>query len=178
MKFAMILILLFSFGLHIGFAHEEMSAPVVRVEKVFAAKKPLGNIHVVYAETEEPDKEPVLRLSCDLFKASVAAAELKGLPRSDWGAINVYFSMTSFDVATKKFIEKPYLNIMVPVLDPEVTNSLGTWVHYLFDAEGKFTGRMIKQFVPYKDINATKVIWEEWPVGTDVKKLLDSKKKE
>ena len=150
------------------FAHEEEIAALLRVEKVFNAPKPLGNIRVLYVAADN-NGAPSLQLNCDTFKGAIPREALEDLPRPDWGSLTVPYSQTSFDSVEKKFVARPYLYIQVPVFGPLGVQWPSTWVHFFFDDEGKFMSRKIKQFVTLPGTNSSKVVWKEWPSGKGLK---------
>ena len=55
-------------------AHVDMIAPLAKVEKEYAAPKPLGRLRVTYSGPEA-GKEPGLAVECDLFRGSVPAKD-------------------------------------------------------------------------------------------------------
>lgn len=145
-------------------AHEDMIAPLVKVEKVYATPKPLGPLRIAYADSEG-GKPQTLLVKCDLFGRSIPAEGLLDLPRPDWSLLSAAYSLTSFE--SGKWVERPYLYLVVPLHGPAGESWEQTWATFHFDANGKLT-RKIKRFVPMSSPNAIRVLWEDWGIGSNV----------
>ena len=158
-------------------AHVDMIAPLAKVEKEYAAPKPLGRLRVTYSGPEA-GKEPGLAVECDLFRGSVPAKGLADLPRPDWERFVAAYSLTSFE--SGKWTERPYVYVQVPLLGPAGKAPWEqTWATFHFDADGKLI-RRIKRFISNKATNSIGVVWKEWDIGSGVSAdaLLESAKDE
>jgi hypothetical protein len=144
-------------------AHVDMIAPLLKVEKVYAAPKPLGKLRATYTRSED-GKEQGLLVECELFRRSVPANGLTDLPRPDWSAFYVAYSLTS-DRSGK--VKRPYLYLVVPLHGPVGTSWEQTWATFHFDADGKLT-RRIKRIIPTASPNSVHVLWEVWEIGSGV----------
>ena len=145
-------------------AHEDVIAPLAKVEKVYAAAKPLGQLRVTYSGAER-DKGPGLAVECELFRVSVPAKGLADLPRPDWESFFAAYSLTSYQ--SGKWIDRPYVYVQVPLNGPAGRAWERTWVTFHFDADGKLV-RRIKRFISDRGTNSTRVIWKEWAIGSGV----------
>jgi len=157
-------------------AHVDMIAPLTKVEKVYAAPKPLGKLRATYT-SEEDGKKPALVVECEAFRASVPEIGLEDLPRPDWSSFSVAYSLTSFE--SGKWVERPYLYLKVTLHGPPGRSWEQTWATFHFDADGKLT-RRIKRFIPNEATNSIRSIWKEWEIGSGVSAeiLLESAKDE
>ncbi len=155
-------------------AHEDMIAPLAKVEKVYAAPKPLGPLRVTYVGANR-EKEPALTIECNLFHGSVPAKGLTDLPRPDWERFFTAYSLTSYE--SGKWTDRPYVYVQVPLLGPVGKPWEQTWVTFHFDANGKLV-RRVKRFAPAT--NFIRVVWKEWKIGSGVsaEALLESTKDE
>ncbi len=144
-------------------AHEDDSAPLVKVEKVYAAPKPIGYLRVVYT-CSEVGKPQILLVECDLFRRTVPVDGLTDLPRPDWDRFGAAYSATSFEDG--KWTDRPYLYLIVPLNGPRGENWEQTWATFHFNAEGKLT-RKIKRFIPLPSPpDAVDMVWEDWEIGS------------
>jgi hypothetical protein len=157
-------------------AHVDMIAPLAKVEKEYAAPKPLGRLRVTYS-APEAGKEPSLAVECDLFRASVQARGLADLPRPDWECFFTAYSLTSFD--SGKLTERPYVYVQVPLSSPAGKPWQQTWATFDFDADGKLI-RRIKRGISSEATKGIRVVWKEWEIGSGVSAdaLLESAKDE
>jgi len=143
--------------------HEDMIAPLVKVEKVYAAPKPIGHLRVVYT-CSEVGKPRILLLECDLFRRTAPVDGLTDPPRPDWDRFGAASSATSFEDG--KWIDRPYLYLIVPLNGPRGENWDQTWATFHFNAEGKLT-RKIKRFIPLPPPQDTvDMVWEDWEIGS------------
>lgn len=143
-------------------AHSDLIAPLLKVEKVYAAPKPLGELRAVYARSDD-GKEQALLVECGLFRRSIPANGLVDLPRPDWSSFHVSFSLTSFE--SGKTVDRPYLNLVVPLHGPAGQSWEQTWATFHFDADGKLT-RRLKRIIPLATPNSVDVLWKEWAIGS------------
>jgi hypothetical protein len=154
-------------------AHEEMIGPLVVIEKVYDAPEPLGRIVVRYDATEA---EPTLHLRHGRMIAKVPADALRDLPRPNWDAMTVPYAMTSFDVKTRAWVDRPYFYISVPLHGPAGKTWPTTAALFFFDKAGRLSERKLKQFMPIKDgrprpdlppgeADVIDAINEDWPAG-------------
>ena len=159
-----------------AFAWEDMIAPLAKVEKEYAAPKPLGRLRVTYSGPEGGN-EPGLAVECDLFRVSVPARGLADLPRPDWECFFAAYSLTSYD--SGKLTERPYVYVQVPLSGPAGKPWQQTWATFDFDADGKLI-RRIKRFISNEATNTIRVVWKEWEIGSGVSSdaLLESAKDE
>jgi hypothetical protein len=157
-------------------AHVDMIALLAKVEKEYAAPKPLGRFRVTYSGPEA-GKEPGLAVECDLFRASVPAKGLADLPRPDWECFFAAYSLTSYD--SGKLTERPYVYVQVPLFGPAGKPWQPTWATFDFDADGKLI-RRIKRFISSEATKGIRVVWKEWEIGSGVSAdaLLESAKDE
>lgn len=145
-------------------AHEDMIAPLEKVEKVYATPAPLGQLRVVYSAAKNAT-EASLRVDCVLFRGSVPAEGLADLPRPDWDRFVAAYSLTSFE--SGKWTQRPYVYVSVPLNGPAGKAWEQTWVTFHFDADGKLL-RRIKRFVPDAATKSIQVLWRDWQVGSGV----------
>jgi hypothetical protein len=146
-------------------AHVDMIAPLAKVEKEYAAPKPLGRLRVTYSGPEA-GKEPGLAVECDLFRASVPARGLADLPRPDWECFFAAYSLTSYD--SGKLTERRYVYVQVPLSGPAGKAPWEqTWATFHFDADGKLI-RRIKRFISSEATKGIRVVWKEWEIGSGV----------
>ncbi len=157
-------------------AHEDMIAPLAKVEKVYATPKPLGQLRVTYSGAER-GKEPGLAVECELFRGSVPARGLSDVPRPDWERSLAAYSLTSYE--SGKWTDRPYVYVQVPLSGPVGKAWEQTWVTFHFDADGKLS-RRIKRFIRNEATNSIRVVWKEWEIGSGVsaEALLESAKDE
>ena len=160
-------------------AWENMIAPLVKVDKEYAAPKPLGRLRVTYLGPERGN-EPGLAVECELFRGSVPVKGLADLPRPD-GSVSL--SPTSTDLTSfesGKWTGRPYVYVEVPLLGPAGKAAWQhTWATFHFDADGKLI-RRIKRFISNETTNTIRVVWKEWEIGSGVSSdaLLESAKDE
>lgn len=170
-------------------AHTDMIAPLTRVEKVYQAPKPLGEMKVIYtagrdavaADEErgiaaEAAVKPGLTIACDLFESSVPGELLEDLPRPDWNGLYAAFSLTNFSRTRGEWVDEPYVYITVRLHGPVGESWEQTWATFHFDHNGQLE-RRIKRFVPVPNprIKSTLVIWEAWPAGTEAEDILKAR---
>src|SRR5688572_20008179 len=72
-------------------AHEDSTAPLASVEKVYEAPGPLGRIKSVYSASDRTS--PILKIECNLFNGTVPSEGLTDLPRPDWSQFTVAYSL-------------------------------------------------------------------------------------
>jgi hypothetical protein len=163
-KLSIALVPVLVLGAAFAWAHEDVIAPLAKVEKVYAAAKPLGRLRVTYSGAER-DKEPGLTVECEMFRVSVPAQGLADLPRPDWESFVAAYSLTSYQAG--KWIDRPYVYVQVPLNGPVGKAWEQTWVTFHLDADGKLT-RRIKRFIPDQGTNSIRVVWKEWAIGSGV----------
>jgi hypothetical protein len=159
------------------FAHTDMIGPLVRVEKVYDAPAPIGRITVKFDATNAD--AATLELTSALFRASLPPNALRNLPRPNWDGLAVPYSLTSYDVETRQWVNRPYLYITLPVYGPAGRTWPSTSVQFSFDEKGGLKERRLKQHVPVKDgrprpdlppadTDFLHTLYEPWPVeGTE-----------
>ena len=161
-------------------AWEDMIAPLVKVDKEYAAPKPLGRLRVTYSGPERGN-EPGLAVECELFRGSVPAKGLADLPRPDWERFVAAYSLTDLtSFESGKWTGRPYVYVQVPLLGPAGKAARQqTWATFHFDADGKLI-RRIKRFISNEATNSIRVVWKEWEIGSGVSSdaLLESAKDE
>ena len=145
-------------------AHEDATPPLAKVEKVYAAPEPLGELRATYTAAGA-GKEQALVVECGVFRGSVPARGLADLPRPDWGGLSVAYSLTS--VEHGRWVRRPYVYVVVPLHGPAGRSWEQTWATFHFDADGRLV-RRVKRFVPDEATNSIRVVWKEWAVGSGV----------
>lgn len=116
-----------------------------------------------------------MTVECDLFKAAAPADALVDLPRPDWSGLVMYYSLTSFDTAARRFVARPYLYIQVPLLGPPGQQPWErTWVTFHFEPEKLFVKRALERFVAAGTPERPMIrsIWKDWPIGMTAEQLL------
>jgi hypothetical protein len=149
-------------------AHEEWVASLTRFEHVYETAKPLGEIRVKYCAAEAKDGRPSLQVNCGNSSVDVPPAALLDLPGAQWDGLTVAFSLTSFDVKTKRWVDRPYFNLSVPLRGPPGKQWSRTWVYFSFDGDGTFKGRSLKRFSDNVDTNSISVLWKDWPIDKGI----------
>lgn len=145
-------------------AHEDQIAPLAKVEKTYAAPRPLGTLTATWM-AKQSGENPSLVVACDLFRVNVPVKGLVDLPRPDWGNFTVAYSLTSYEAG--KWVERPYVYLSVLLHGPAGQTWRQTWATFHFDADGKLV-RQIKRFIPDEATNSISVVWKEWPIGKGV----------
>ena len=86
----------------------------------------------------------------------------------------MYFSLTSYDVDTRQWVDRPYVYVLVPLLGPAgAENWQQTWVTFHFTPKG-FTDRKLKRSIDMGPSaadprsNTIRTIWADWPIGKGV----------
>lgn len=161
--FGLCLVCLFC-AFHAALAHEDRLGPVVVVEKVYGASKPLGHIVGRYDATNMA--KPIFHLRCNLFHAELSAKALLDLPRPNWDQFFMPYSYTSFDPKTRKIVKRPYIMVSVPLWGPLGQSWTRTRVEFHFDDKGKLLNRRLHRFVPTKNSNTIETVDANWPVGS------------
>ena len=158
-------------------AHEDTIAPLSKVEKVYAAPKPLGELRVTYSGAGRGKGPGRLAVGCDAFRGDVPAEGLSDLPRPDWERFFAAYSLTSYERG--KWTGRPYVYVQVPLNGPAGEAWERTWVTFHFGAGGKPI-RRIKRFIPDEATNSVRVLWKDWKIGSGVsaERLLGSAKDE
>ena len=146
-------------------AHEDRIGPLVQVQKVSAVPKPIGRTTLTWDAGAGETPAPSLKLQCDLFAAAVPANGLADLPRPDFNPMHVAWSLTSFG-PERKWVDRPYLYVVIPLHGPAGQAWEQTWVTFHFDDKGAMT-RKFKRFVRAGE-NSVSVFWKDWPVGGGV----------
>ena len=157
-----------------AYGYEEDIASVTKVETTYDTPKPLGQLKVMYAAAKGETKA-TLKVECDLFKGEVNAKELEDLPRANWDTMEMLYSLTSYDVESKTFVERPYVYVKVPLWGPPGGDMWQrTWVEYHFDDKGACV-RKLRRDVPGRSnngLNIVRVIGVEWPAGKGAEETL------
>ena len=92
-------------------AWEDMIAPLAKVDKEYAAPKPLGRLRVTYSGPERGN-EPGLAVECELFRGSVPVKGLADLPRPDWERFVAAYSLTDLtSFESGKWTGRPYVYV-------------------------------------------------------------------
>ena len=150
------------------YGHEDDGGLLMKVEKVYETRKPFGRMTVTYVAADG-EKKATLKIACDLFKGEAKAGELEGLPRADWGQMNMFYSEGG---KRGDWVGKPYAYVVVPLHGPGITLEgvwKDTWVTYHFDDKGTCT-RKIKRHISTP--NSIYPIWVDWPAGEKAEDIL------
>lgn len=131
-------------------AHSDWIGPLIIVEKVYGTPEPIGRITVRYDGSDA--EKPTLTLSSNLFQIKLPPHLLLNLPSPDWDNMRVPWSMTSFDLETKKFVNRPYLYISVPLRGVKGEFWISASVQFFFDKQGLLKERHLRRDVLLKDI--------------------------
>lgn len=148
----------------LSYAHSDQIAPLSEVEKVYAAPEPIGRLSACYNAASEDSQESLI-VACDLFRSQVPPEGLSDLPRPGWSSFSIAYSLTSLD-SSGEWVDRPYLYLRVRLYGPAGQSWEQTWATFHFDAEGNFD-RRVKRIIPNESTNMARVIWEDWPIGSD-----------
>jgi hypothetical protein len=144
-------------------ADQDMIAQLASSDNVYTALEPLGQIRVRFSGTAQ-DRQ-TLELDCNLFKATVPSEGLVDLPRPDWNALSVTFSVRA--AGQGRQAQGPYISLRVPLSGPPGVAWEQTWAVFHFDSQGKVS-RMITRFAPDPVLNSTTVISRDWKFGAGI----------
>jgi hypothetical protein len=128
---------------------------------VYTALEPLGQIRARLSATVQ-DRQ-ILEVTCNLFKSIVPSEGLADLPRPDWSALSVTFSVRPADRQGLG----PYISLKVPLGGPPGVAWEQTWAEFHFDSRGTVSRRITRQVrdpVP----NATVHTSRDWKIGAGI----------
>ncbi|MDQ2076830.1 hypothetical protein [Marinimicrobium sp. ABcell2] len=144
-------------------AHEEIVAPLSKLETVYSAPAPLDDIRVTYIIDSR--SHATLTVESRLFSTRVSATGLADLPRPDWGSMQVYYSLMSRK--EERWEDKPYVSVRVPLHGPTGQAWELTWATFIIDADSS-AKRYLYYFIPDESTNSARSRRKEWPIGSGV----------
>ena len=130
-------------------AHVDKVGPLVVIQKIYEVDDPIGRITIRY-DCSDP-KHPMLEIRSNLFQAALPSSAILNLPGPDWAGMMAPYSMVSFDSALKRFVDRPYLYLLVPLRGPPGNSWSRATVRFFFDDQGKLKERQLHWQVGIKD---------------------------
>lgn len=143
-------------------ADQDMIARLAGSDNVYTALEPLGQIRVRFSATAQ-DRQTLL-LDCNLFTATVASEGLVDLPRPDWSALLVTFSVRPADGRS----QGPYISLKVPLGGPPGVAWEQTWAEFHFDSQGKVSRRITRSVPDPVLSRTTHHISKDWKIGAGI----------
>lgn len=144
-------------------ADQDMIARPSSSDNVYTALEPLGQIRVRFSPTAQDPQ--TFELDCNLFKATVPPEGLVDLPRPDWSALLVTFSVRPDGEGRS---QGPYISLQVPLRGPPGAAWEQTTAVFHFDSQGKLS-RQITRDVPDPVLSrTTNHISREWKIGAGI----------
>jgi hypothetical protein len=145
-------------------ADQDMIARLASSDNVYTALEPLGQIRVRFSAIAQ-DRQ-TLELDCNLFKATVPSEGLADLPRPDWSALSVTFSVRPAGQGRQAL--GPYISLQVPLSGPTGVAWEQTWAVFHFDSQGILT-RTIRRSVPDPVLErTTHHTSRDWKIGAGI----------
>lgn len=146
-------------------AVSDMFAPLSKIEKVYSAPEPIGQLTITY-NAGSSSEAASLAIDCDLFSVSIPNEGIDDLPRPVWDTVSVAYSFESD--SSGNLTDTPYLSISLTLHGPiRQATWEHTWATFHLDSTGEIT-RYIKRRLPRNSLNFTRVIHEEWKIGQGV----------
>lgn len=146
------------------FAHQDMIGVLSKVEKVYSAPDPIGQLRVAYSTSNEGEVAD-LTIDSQLFSATVPREGLEDLPRPDWSALYATYSFTVDESGRSTGI--PYLTVRVPLHGPIGQAWSQTWVTFYWNADGELS-RHLRMHKMSDVTNMTHVYWGDWAIGEGI----------
>src|SRR5687768_3884025 len=126
-------------------AHEETLGRLRAFDKTYDAAAPFHTIRVTFSM---PKDAAVIRVETDVCKLDVPQDHLLDLPRPDFERLTVPHSATSFDAQAKKWVERGYLTVKIPLHGTATQAWADTFAVLHFDQDGTFKHRTLTRILP------------------------------
>lgn len=150
-------------------AHSEVIGIVTRIEKVYQAHDPIGQIRVTYDSTKG-EQESFLEIDTDVFSVVLDHKALSDIPRPNWSAIGASYSTKSWNESVSEMIDEPYLIVSVPFYGPVGESWEGARIQYIIHADGS-VNRQVRNSIFIKSGTwgncCAHELSEDWPVGSE-----------